>query len=167
MTTDVDETVEAFRSAFDRAFALPEATADAPLSRFLGIAIGDVRYAIPIGEVAALSVARKVVPLPAARGGLLGICGYRSTVVPVFDLGALLGQGVSPACRWLILHGGREMTGLAFPHLDGQIEGRPVLMSRKPSGDTPARNETILEGPPARTVISLSAVAELIAKMEK
>jgi chemotaxis signal transduction protein len=64
--------------------------------------------------------------VPAELPGLLGLSAVRGHLVPVFDLASLLGAGShSQAPRWVALHEGKELLGLAFDEFEG-TEGVPI-----------------------------------------
>ncbi len=107
------------RWAFDRSFA--EAPAEgAPVEDFLGIRIGPDPFAVRLAEIAGLFADRTATSLPSSITELLGIAGFRGSIVAVYDLRALLGYPVSEKPRWLIV--AAEMpVGLAFDAFDGHL----------------------------------------------
>jgi chemotaxis signal transduction protein len=110
----------ALRDEFDRSFA------EAPPSMatrtdFLAVRIGGDPYALALADVAALHHDHKVVPIPSRAAELLGIAGFRGLIAPVYDLGALLGYGRAPACRFLFLARGRAPVALAFERFEGHL----------------------------------------------
>jgi chemotaxis signal transduction protein len=88
--------------AFDDEFARPIARRSEALLEFLAIRVGAEPYALARSDLAGLFVDKRLTPLPGAGAGLLGIAGFRSVLVPVYDLRALLGiDGAGPPPRWL------------------------------------------------------------------
>src|SRR5215218_10100104 len=79
------------REAFDRSFAqLATSEADV-VESLLGIRIGTDPYGLRLGELSGLFADKKITRLPSPVSELLGIAGFRGAVLPVYDLGMLLG----------------------------------------------------------------------------
>ncbi|MBX3190415.1 MAG: chemotaxis protein CheW [Labilithrix sp.] len=154
------------RRAFDKSFAEPERRGGEASERFLAIAIAGIPYALRLSELLVLAAARKIVPLPDARAELLGLTGHRGTLVPVFDLGALLGHEPIAQPRWLVLCGARDPVGLAFGELEEQIEIAPSAVSPLAPGRERRHVAAVLEGAPARAVIDVASVLAVISQVE-
>jgi chemotaxis signal transduction protein len=109
------------RAAFDRGFAEPPPPEAEAAADYLGIRIGGTAYAVALSEIGAVFADKMIAPLPSGASELLGVAGVRGDIVPVFGLGALLGQdGGGDKPRWLVLaKGGRA--GFAFDALDGHL----------------------------------------------
>jgi chemotaxis signal transduction protein len=58
--------------------------------------IGAERYALPVDQVKEVVAAPAVTPLPTAPGAVLGLVNLRGDVLPLFDVGRLVGSP-SPA----------------------------------------------------------------------
>ncbi len=110
----------ALRREFDRAFAEPPRVTVTDLEDFLAVRAGPDRYVLRVAELAGLFADKKVLRLPTPVPELLGIAGFRSAVVPVYDLRALLGYGVGAATRWLALTK-RGPIALAFDAFEGHL----------------------------------------------
>jgi chemotaxis signal transduction protein len=108
------------RAAFDRSFAEPPRTEEAPLQDFLGVRVGTDPYAIRLADISGLFADRPITPLTSDDPAFLGIAGVRGAVVPVYDLGAFLGYPPGAARRWLLLIG-RAALGLAFEAFEGHL----------------------------------------------
>ncbi|MET0425771.1 MAG: chemotaxis protein CheW, partial [Actinoplanes sp.] len=65
---------------------------------------------------------RPVTPLPGPLPALLGLVGFAGSVMPVYDLAALLGHPIAERPRWLVLTTGTPPLGLAFHELDGHVQ---------------------------------------------
>ena len=116
----IDNKAAALREAFDRSFALPPAQAAHEVEDLLTLRVAGDPYAIRLGDIAGLVTGRKVVPVPAAAPGLLGIAGIRGGVVPVFGLESILGYGqASEEPNWMVLCGTEDPIALAFPEFEG------------------------------------------------
>lgn len=117
-----DQTLERraveLREAFDRSFTLPLAVQARDEVELLVIKAGGASYGIRTSELVGLEADRKIVPLPSARAGLLGLCSAHDEVVAVFELAVVLGgPAASSRPRWIALHRDRELVALAFDEL--------------------------------------------------
>lgn len=130
--TDATERAAELRRAFDASFALPPPDERAVPTRLLSLRLGSDRYALRLEDVAALVADRKIVPLETRIAEVLGLAGLRGALLPVYDLGALLGYGTLAAPpRWFVSLAGPEPLALAFAQLEGYLEApadalRPV-----------------------------------------
>jgi chemotaxis signal transduction protein len=105
----------ALRRAFDEAFARPVTPVSQDGTDCLIVVAGAETCAIRVSELAGLAVDRRITPVPREGRGLLGLCAVHGTLVPVFDLCAMLGAEASgPSPRWIALHRDTELVGLAF-----------------------------------------------------
>ncbi|HEY3706070.1 MAG TPA: chemotaxis protein CheW [Terracidiphilus sp.] len=108
------------REEFDSSFALPLHAANAQAGRMLCFAAGAVKFAIPMGDLLALSRCGSIAPVPSHSPGLLGLAVVRAQVVPVYSLPRLTGAGAQTGdCHWLALLRGGVPVALAIDALDG------------------------------------------------
>jgi len=118
----VHSRLEELKRSFDQSFAEAPWRETEQVESFLSIRVGSHAYAVLLSQAAGLYVDRKVVGLPGPVTELLGLAGFRGTVIPVFDLGACLGYGLSSETgRWMLLVGKNEPIGLAFQEFDGYL----------------------------------------------
>lgn len=105
---------EALRAEFDAAFGRPARAPADDLVRLLAFRVGGEPVAIRVLETAGLVAARRIEPVPSRRAELLGICGVRGQIVPVFSLARLLGRTEDAEPRWIVLAAaGAERVGLS------------------------------------------------------
>lgn len=110
------------RSSFDHSFGVLAESCESPES-VIQIRVGSEGFAVRACQIAGLVKSRKIVPLPGRITELLGVAALRSSLVPVYDLAALLGIPASGSgATWLLLVPGETLIGLA---IDG-FEGRQV-----------------------------------------
>jgi chemotaxis signal transduction protein len=109
------------RAGFDRSFAEPPRRHDDEYDELLAIRAGSRRYALRLSQTSGLFSDRPVTPLPGPLPALLGIAGFSGGIVPVYDLGALLGHPDPEPPRWLVLATGTPPVALAFHDLDGHL----------------------------------------------
>jgi chemotaxis signal transduction protein len=119
--TTVERRILRLRSDFDRSFAQPLGNHDTGHVELLAIKAGGQPYALRLAQTAGLHPDRPVTPLPGPLPALLGLAGFAGTVIPVYDLGALLGHPVTDRPRWLVLATGSPPLGFAFPEVDGHV----------------------------------------------
>jgi purine-binding chemotaxis protein CheW len=120
-------------AAFDRAFAAvpPEARGDSV--DILALRIGGDPFALRIAETAGLFAGRRITPVPTTMPEFRGIAGLRGAVVPVYDLGALVGYPPAVDPRWLVL--AREAAvAFAFDGFERQLRvAHEALVSNRTS----------------------------------
>jgi chemotaxis signal transduction protein len=117
----VAERVARLRADFDRSFAEPARVLDSDSVELLAIRAGDRPYAIRLSQSSGVHPDRPVTALPTTVRALLGVAGFAGTVVPVYDLAALLGHPVPQRPRWLLLTTGVPPLALAFHELDRHL----------------------------------------------
>lgn len=129
------------RQEFDLSFASPPRGSDTgAIASYLRIRVGNASFAVALEEISGLATGRKVVPVPGAFPGLLGVVGYRGGLYPVVALGMFLGHPASEDPRWLVLVRQTEPLALAFDAFEGHLRlpaGRPA----------PARSDPPAPGP--------------------
>jgi chemotaxis signal transduction protein len=113
--------ISRLRTDFDNSFAEPVRDHDEEAVELLAIRAGQRPYALRLAQTAGLHPDRPVTPLPGPLPALLGLAGFAGTVVPIYDLAALLGHPVAERPRWLVLATGTPPLGLAFHELDGHV----------------------------------------------
>ena len=113
----------ALRAEFDASFATAHAPARRDQVALVVLRAGGEPVAVRVLEIAGLLPARAIVPVPSARPELLGVCGLRGGILPVFGLARLLRRPDDPgAPRWMVLAGsGPRRVALASAALDGHL----------------------------------------------
>lgn len=118
MTTE--HTADMLRAAFDGSFALARDREPIATDDLIGIELGGAPHALRLAELAGVFADRKVVALPSASPDVVGMAGFRGTIVPVFDLATLLGYPRAPRLRWLALAAGAPVA-FAFAELSAYL----------------------------------------------
>jgi len=159
--------VGAMRTAFDRSFALAPGAqiGAAAVENVLTVRLGPHPYALRLADVSGLFVDRNVTWLPSPVAELLGIAGLRGTILPVYDLGMLLGHRRAAAPRWLLVAAATPV-GLAFDGFDGYLSVRREAIVPASRGETlePYVRE-MLRAEITRSVIHLPSVLEAIRNL--
>jgi chemotaxis signal transduction protein len=153
------------RDAFDAAFArLPEA-ADDQRERLIGVRIGGEPHALRLAEIAGVFADRAITAVPSRSPALLGIAGVRASIVPVFDLGALVGYPARGAkLRWLVI-AARQRVGFAFDVFDGYFALARSEIVRAREGSTHV-TEVARVGDQLRPIVLLDSVIAALERKE-
>jgi len=136
------------RRDFDASFAIAPAEDRAVRVDFLSLIVGGERHAVRLAEVSGLFVGRAVTPLPCAAPGLLGIAGIGGALVPVYDLGVLLGGAPVQSPRRVLVAAGAAVA-LAFDEFEGHLRVGRDAIAREDGGEasrTQAREVLRVEG---------------------
>jgi purine-binding chemotaxis protein CheW len=153
------------RQAFDRSFSLtPKTEADAAIAQnLLAIRLGPHAYALRLAEVSGLFVDKRITWLPSPIQELLGVAGLRGALLPVYDLGMLLGYARAAAPRWLLVTAGVPV-GLAFDGFDGHLSVPAGSIATEVRSDAAGRHlrEVVQAIDLPRPVLSLASVLESI-----
>lgn len=81
---------------------------------------GTEHYAFPVEDVLEVAGLEDVTPMPGAPSGILGVRNLRGQVLPVVDLGLMLGVGGGrdTARRLVVVEQAGRQTGLAVDELE-------------------------------------------------
>lgn len=118
----VADRIAELRGDFDRSFAQPARRHDDEHTELLSIRAGGRPYVLRLSQTAGLYPDRPVTRLPGPLSALLGVAGFGGSIVPVWDLAALLGHAVPDRPRWMVLAAGSPPLALAFHELDGHVQ---------------------------------------------
>ena len=125
MSTPTDEMRQRLtdlREAFDRSFAEPSHRDVVELEDLLAVRVADDPYAVRLDAITGLVADPMVTALPEAPASLLGVAIVRRTIVPAYDLAAVLGYARRAAApRWLVLTRVEPAVALAFDAVDGHV----------------------------------------------
>lgn len=154
---------ESLRRQFDSTFARATSVETPPTVDLLSIRVGDRRYAIDVTEISGLVTVKTLTPLPGSTTVLLGITGFRGSIIPVYDLAALLGHEKGETFRWLVVTAGITTTGLAFDGFEGHLRVEQALVAAE-SPKTPgaATRQVLHRGDETVPIIGIKAVVEKI-----
>lgn len=156
------------RDAFDRSFAEPRA-ADARLAEdLLAVRIAAEPYALRLSEIAGVFADRRITPLPSGFPALLGIAGFRGSIVPVYDLPTLFGHAPDEAVRWLVL-AAKAPVAFGFANLDGHVRVELDAIVARDPGDQSSRHVRYFARTPeaVRPIVHLPSVLDEIRKFTR
>lgn len=94
------------------------------------------RYGIPLASVAEILAPLPYTRVPGAAEGVAGLAGIRGAIVPVLDLGVVLGQGCSVALedhRLLVLEAGGRTAAAAVDEVRA-VSGALLVPSSEQAG---------------------------------
>lgn len=152
------------RDGFDRSFAEPPRHHDTEYVEMLAVRAGQRRYALRLSQTSGLHRDRPVTPLPGPLSALLGVVGFGGTIMPVYDLGALLGHPTTEPPGWLVLAAGTPPLAFAVHDLDGHLRVPVDTIVAEPGGaggggclrgmvPLPGGTRPIVDVPSARTAV--------------
>ena len=121
LSTTSEHKLLALRQEFDLSFSLAAGGPQPAQADFLAIVVAGDAYAIRLSEVRSLHAERRLVAAPSVLPELLGVCGFRSVLTPVYDLAQLLGYGAGRAARWLAVVEGALPIAFAFEGFDSHL----------------------------------------------
>ena len=153
----------ALRRAFDQSFAEAPTTNAVGSEDLLTVRIGAMLYALRITEISGVFSDVKITPVPTDVSELLGIGAIRGSVLPVYDLRALLGLGREGTPRWLAVAAATPLA-LAFDHFVEQLRVRPDAIVSHGGGDSAPRHVSEIvrvDGMP-RPIVSVPSILERI-----
>jgi chemotaxis signal transduction protein len=160
-------TAETLRRQFDRSFADARRLETEQFETLLAVRIRGDAFVLRLSEIGGLFADRNVTPVPGPVPELLGIAGFRGAIVPVYDVGALLGYPAAADCRWLVLSAGHPPIGLAFDQLEGVV--RVGSLDLAPADGAHARHQHVRElartSDGARALVHVPSIVETITKL--
>jgi chemotaxis signal transduction protein len=153
---------EELRREFDRSFAEPVRTEAAREADFLAVRIGAEACALRLSEITGLHADRKITRVPGGDAALLGIAGFRGTILPVYSLRALLGRPAADMPRWLVVAAGAPIA-LGFEGFQGHLRiARDAILPQQSGERRGYAREYVRAHSLVRPIIDLPAVLATI-----
>ncbi|MBI3892684.1 MAG: chemotaxis protein CheW [Candidatus Wallbacteria bacterium] len=159
----IQERLSALRREFDSAFSERPRPTQAQEVDLLAVRVAGQPLAVRLSQVSGIVRDRRIVGLPSTAADLLGLCGIRGTLVPVFSLAGVLGRATDTALpRWCLLCGVAAGVALAFEEFEGYL--RVPALALTPVEGASAEGRHVMEmarlEPVARPVISLDSILQ-------
>ena len=166
--TALEERLVALRQDFDRSFARAVAEEQPTELDFLAIRVGGDPYALRLSDVRRLYADSRLVRAPSLLPELLGVCGFRSVLTPVYDLAPLLGYAAGSNARWLVVAENPAPIAFAFAEFEFHLRVSPEhVSSAEPSGAAVAVGGVVQNGGITRTLLRLPALIAGLAQRIK
>jgi chemotaxis signal transduction protein len=163
MSADDIDLAAALRTEFDQSFTRVPGGSATVLEDFLAIGLGDEQYLLRLADLSGIFTNKAVTWLPSHVPALLGIAGFRGTVLPVYDLGMLLGKQDTAAARWLVVAAAAGVA-FAFEAFHGFLrERRDTIVSEAREGSGQHIRE-ILDI--TRPIVDLPSVLEVLVNRD-
>lgn len=163
----LDDKLRALREEFDQSFQIAAGAGGVEQLDFLVLRIAGDLYALRLSEVASLQANRTVVPVPSVLPELLGIAGFRGTLTPVYDLGALLGYSPGDALKWLVVAHWPTPIAFAFDRLSAHLRASTDRVSLAATGTNATIQGAVHDGRSAVPLLHLPSLVEGIARRIK
>ncbi|MGC4087655.1 MAG: chemotaxis protein CheW [Polyangiaceae bacterium] len=165
-SASTSELAERLRVEFDAAFAR-EVELERPAHEdLLTFQVAATRYAVKSRDVRALLPTPKLARVPSDQAQLLGVGGVRGELIPVFDLGLLLGHpAASELGRWSLLVGAQHPLGLTFQVFERHERVALTAISSASDGGA-LGNFTEHVVRIADSIVPIIAVAKLVQALE-
>jgi purine-binding chemotaxis protein CheW len=113
-------------------------------SSHLLVRIDDERYALPIRDVIEVARLSELTPVPGAPSAVLGVHNLRGQLVPVIDLGAVVGMARSDArSAVVIVDDASDLAGLA---VDALLDVAAVDADAPGSAEGPLLGSAMVDG---------------------
>lgn len=168
-STTIDGKLAELRQQFDQSFSRAAGGPQPAQLDFLAIVVAGDPYAIRLSEVQSLHADRKLIAAPSLLPELLGVCGFRSVLTPVYDLAQLLGYGSELAARWLVVVQGPRPIAFAFGQFEShlRVSLESVSAPEASSPDAAAVAGAVRTQGPTRPLLHLPSLVESIARRIK
>lgn len=117
------------------------------------------RYAIPVEHLCEVAAAVEPAPVPGAPAAVLGVMNVRGDVLPVVDLGAVLGLAAGdPGAVAVVEHAGRR----AALAVDELVDVLPLTASTT-DAEPPLTGSVLLDGR-LTGIVDVAAVLDAVAE---
>jgi chemotaxis signal transduction protein len=159
----VGEQVAELRRVFDLSFVEVRHSEAGQSDNLLAIGVGSAPYALKLTEISGLFSDKKVIWVPSPVRELLGIAAFRGTMLPVYDLRALLGHERDKEPRWLAVAAAMPV-GLAFDQFDGHahVNREAIVPVTHAVGGHPHVREVVQAPHFVRPIVHVASLLEAL-----
>ena len=170
MTTEIatlSKSLADLRQEFDNTFAAAPRGRGEGRESLITLCTGGEALAVRTMHITGIAKRRRIMPVPTTRvPSLLGITAVRGTLLPVYDLAALLGlPAAAGEGSWLMLASRETPLGIIFDEFEGQVEiERTSLYESNSSGSCKHLRLMAGIGAAHRAVIDVPGIMEEIRK---
>jgi chemotaxis signal transduction protein len=158
--------VAELRQAFDQSFADAPRLETGAVEDLLDVRFGTAQYALRVADISGLIADVRITPVSTPIPELMGIAGMRGSILPVYDLGAMLGYQPGTEPRWLAVAAGDAPVGLAFERFDGHLRVRADAIVEQGRSDAAMRHvrQVVHIGTGVRPIVSVASILDAIAQ---
>jgi purine-binding chemotaxis protein CheW len=151
------------KAAFDATFAAPIEESRAESIDLLALRLAGDPFAVRLRETAGLFADHKITAVPSPLPELRGLAGVRGTLLPVYDLAALLGYPLTERPRWLLAARGAPVC-FAFDVFDGQLRVDAAELVTHEGSSTGRASEVVRAAAFSGPVIHLDSLIAALVK---
>jgi len=167
-SSPIDDRARGYREEFDRSFQRVLEPARTESENLLALRTGAERWAFRMVDIASVHARCRIVPVPSSSSALLGLAGLRNAIVPIYDLGSLLGQPAEAPPGWVVLIRARQPVGLAFEHFEGQLRlPREHVIAASDGSQARGPVRGVIDSGDVRSVLDVSSLLQTIAGWER
>lgn len=131
---------------------------------YVRLRAGAEAYAVPVGQALEITEVGDVAAVPGAPPGLLGVRNLRGLILPVVDLGLLLGaEPTGPAAWLLVAEAAGRRAGLAVSEVTGVGE----LAGEREDSDSPLLTGAVLSDGELVGIVDVAAVLASLPGSER
>lgn len=131
-------------------------------SELLHVRVGGEQYALPVDAVLEVARLDDVTAVPGAPPAFLGVWALRGRVLPVIDLGTLLGVARDGRPRWLVIaEHGQRIAALA---VDGLLDVMPMTGRSEPT-EAPLLSRSVLTDSALVGVVAVGPMYDRVQEM--
>jgi chemotaxis signal transduction protein len=155
------------RAAFDEGFAALPNMEGQKRRDLLAVTLANGSYALELADIAGIYIDKKITRIPSQSVGLLGIAGFRGTILPVYDLAVLLGLPPLENPKWIAVAANAGVA-IAFETYDGHLRVSQEDAAANESAEGVRRHVRYLLRTPdgLRAIINLSSALQKVTGTE-
>lgn len=149
---------EDLQAVFDRGFAERAAPSTEETADLLAISIYRNPYALCLEAISGLHADKRITRIPVQKPALLGIAGFRGAILPVYDLGALIGLPAAEKPHWLAIVA-KAGLAVAFEAFEGhlRVPANTLVPSDSKEGGRQHLSHILRSGDALRGVVNLTS----------
>jgi purine-binding chemotaxis protein CheW len=158
----LSERAATLRQVFDRSFAEARLLDTAEMTDLLAVALSGVPHTLRLDEVSGVFADKRVRALPSRIPEMRGIAAFKRAMLPVFDLGALLGYPPDKSARWIVVSA-QSPVAFTIAEFRGHLRlPTATIIPAACAGRRDHQDETAIDGGILRPLINLPSIVNAI-----